>query len=76
MRQWYIRFKAGNFENGYYEIGENFDLVKDLCKSEFIKDCKALGFTPITAELTYCDCLLYTSPSPRDKRQSRMPSSA
>ena len=23
----------------------------------------------------YC-CLLYTSPSPRDKRQSRMPSSA
>ena len=31
------------------------------------------------AELTNneaCYCLLYTSPSPRDKRQSRMPSSA
>ena len=27
------------------------------------------------AELRFC-CLLYTSPSPRDKRQSRMPSSA
>ena len=26
--------------------------------------------------LSSCDCLLYTSPSPRDKRQSRMPSSA
>ena len=26
--------------------------------------------------LEYADCLLYTSPSPRDKRQSRMPSSA
>ena len=25
---------------------------------------------------SYWDCLLYTSPSPRDKRQSRMPSSA
>ena len=25
---------------------------------------------------TSCYCLLYTSPSPRDKRQSRMPSSA
>ena len=25
---------------------------------------------------TICACLLYTSPSPRDKRQSRMPSSA
>ena len=24
----------------------------------------------------YTACLLYTSPSPRDKRQSRMPSSA
>ena len=24
----------------------------------------------------FMDCLLYTSPSPRDKRQSRMPSSA
>ena len=27
-------------------------------------------------ELTSTSCLLYTSPSPRDKRQSRMPSSA
>ena len=28
------------------------------------------------AELLSISCLLYTSPSPRDKRQSRMPSSA
>ena len=27
-------------------------------------------------QLKSSDCLLYTSPSPRDKRQSRMPSSA
>ena len=27
-------------------------------------------------EAQICSCLLYTSPSPRDKRQSRMPSSA
>ena len=26
--------------------------------------------------VSYYSCLLYTSPSPRDKRQSRMPSSA
>ena len=31
-------------------------------------------FAPLLAP--YGDCLLYTSPSPRDKRQSRMPSSA
>ena len=30
----------------------------------------------VLAEGTLDDCLLYTSPSPRDKRQSRMPSSA
>ena len=30
----------------------------------------------IDAAQQVIDCLLYTSPSPRDKRQSRMPSSA
>ena len=30
----------------------------------------------ITALARFIICLLYTSPSPRDKRQSRMPSSA
>ena len=29
---------------------------------------------PATADVTYC--LLYTSPSPRDRQKSRMPSSA
>ena len=30
----------------------------------------------IVSLLGFISCLLYTSPSPRDKRQSRMPSSA
>ena len=30
----------------------------------------------VEAKAKYTICLLYTSPSPRDKRQSRMPSSA
>ena len=33
-----------------------------------------LIFFIVTAN--FINCLLYTSPSPRDKRQSRMPSSA
>ena len=33
--------------------------------------CDFLSLRPV-----FRDCLLYTSPSPRDKRQSRMPSSA
>ena len=32
--------------------------------------------TPAGTDVTFRTCLLYTSPSPRDKRQSRMPSSA
>ena len=30
----------------------------------------------VSQNYVYLACLLYTSPSPRDKRQSRMPSSA
>ena len=33
-------------------------------------------FESVTAVVNIKSCLLYTSPSPRDKRQSRMPSSA
>ena len=33
-------------------------------------------YGPIDPKASDMDCLLYTSPSPRDKRQSRMPSSA
>ena len=39
------------------------------------KRCEAL-MAGHDATLEVSDCLLYTSPSPRDKRQSRMPSSA
>ena len=47
-----------------------------LASPESIK-CKGLE---ATGQFSLCaqteTCLLYTSPSPRDKRQSRMPSSA
>ena len=35
-----------------------------------------LDFLDIPSDHIAISCLLYTSPSPRDKRQSRMPSSA
>ena len=35
-----------------------------------------LGANVVLVEGDRMGCLLYTSPSPRDKRQSRMPSSA
>ena len=36
----------------------------------------SMGMVGQRALMMYPPCLLYTSPSPRDKRQSRMPSSA
>ena len=49
-------------------------------KSSFInhllgEDIQKTGLAPTDDGFTII-CLLYTSPSPRDKRQSRMPSSA
>ena len=32
--------------------------------------------TPVVAKVLQNSCLLYTSPSPRDRQKSRMPSSA
>ena len=41
-----------------------------------LMQCVLATSKPLYLVLTYYTCLLYTSPSPRDKRQSRMPSSA
>ena len=53
--------------------------VQDGADDTLIKNCYVEGRMRLSAELyneTNSFCLLYTSPSPRDKRQSRMPSSA
>ena len=63
---------GGKFEKGAYQTSGRLhgvgvtvvNFLSQWAKSEVSRD----GFT--------WSCLLYTSPSPRDKRQSRMPSSA
>ena len=50
------------------------ELLKSIRLSE-IEIGRILQEARETAKISL-DCLLYTSPSPRDKRQSRMPSSA
>ena len=60
-------------------IGFLNHMLEQLSKhSSMDMNIKAKGDTHIDLHHTTEDtgCLLYTSPSPRDKRQSRMPSSA
>ena len=68
------------------EVKEVFDDIKKLRQVEEVNNFwKYLANHPPTLKRTWESlkevmqpgaCLLYTSPSPRDKRQSRMPSSA
>ena len=43
---------------------------------QYLEKLKVDAQKDVTDKTDYTTCLLYTSPSPRDKRQSRMPSSA
>ena len=55
---------------------ENVD-TDQIIPARFLKATERVGFGDnLFRDWRYNACLLYTSPSPRDKRQSRMPSSA
>ena len=55
-----------------YRVNCPFNQVKESLTMPFYFDPNTISrFRSID-----CDCLLYTSPSPRDQRGSRMPSSA
>ena len=60
---------------GYVYEGEKAPEACPVCKAPADKFVKQDGEMSWAAEHVV-GCLLYTSPSPRDKRQSRMPSSA
>ena len=71
-----------NFQLYFREVIKNWKLIIGVALVVIALFFYRAFSTPVTykAELTFMvnedDCLLYTSPSPRDKRQSRMPSSA
>ena len=68
---------------------ENFDAIEEALEvtdrgaeimkkepvSKPVKKIKS-GKEDLTKDYEYSSCLLYTSPSPRDRQKSRMPSSA
>ena len=63
------------------EFGEIEQLLHQIGTSEY--HAQVLGGIPMSqgeivrlSDIGISDCLLYTSPSPRDRTRSRMPSSA
>ena len=63
-----------------FREGEVGDYAYQIVKGK-IEVCKFNGDEYVTLSILekgalFGDCLLYTSPSPRDKHRSRMPSSA
>ena len=59
------------------EVEEEFEkdfAIYDL--NQFLSGLSLYDAPDLEFGDSYLTCLLYTSPSPRDKRQSRMPSSA
>ena len=67
----YSRFAQDNADKMEIAIAREAELQKDGCVSPDELDDAGLEL----AELSEV-CLLYTSPSPRDRQKSRMPSSA
>ena len=56
----------------HYGTGE----VKAFTEIDNAPEERERGITIATSHVEYESCLLYTSPSPRDRTRSRMPSSA
>ena len=61
--------QTANMSSGLYVYDVEYTQSDEITKERIVE-----GMITILPEST--TCLLYTSPSPRDKRQSRMPSSA
>ena len=79
MRELIKSMREATMKSGLLD-SDGEKLGTDLLDQQFAVQLSGLpgGLTDaITRQLTQqMSCLLYTSPSPRDKRQSRMPSSA
>ena len=56
--------------------GSNFVLIGLVSITSTLGTLKEIERAPAISDPSFSDCLLYTSPSPRDRTRSRMPSSA
>ena len=67
-----------NFEYDYMEFLAPGLIIMTMMQNAFANTSSSLLSSKVAGNIVdlLMPCLLYTSPSPRDKRQSRMPSSA
>ena len=80
VTEYYVRVNGETVATGYIPIGKSKETQEQVLSDMMSKD-EELGLydQPTDCDgthLEYKDCLLYTSPSPRDGLLSRMPSSA
>ena len=85
-----VQLVGNNFLVRGYENGKHFMTRETFSPTLFVSSNKKTKYKTLAGEHVepinpgsvrdcrefFKSCLLYTSPSPRDKRQSRMPSSA
>ena len=72
-------YKAKGVDVISLSLGEpDFKTPTHICEGakRSIDSGKFFSYPPVPGYLDLRDCLLYTSPSPRDRTRSRMPSSA
>ena len=72
MEESKIRIIRGVIEDPKQET----EIVNRINEKMFELELPKIQFEKVYSDSNIITCLLYTSPSPRDKRQSRMPSSA
>ena len=60
----------------FLDLGDQQDLVEQFIDTDVLQSRNLLGDDVAAEGLGDEFCLLYTSPSPRDRQKSRMPSSA
>ena len=68
MRKTELKIKLSN-------LNHNIDVIKEYTNADIQAVVKANSYGLSASEVAKT-CLLYTSPSPRDRTRSRMPSSA
>ena len=67
---------TGKSSEPFLDMDLNIEALGAISKSKALQELKSsVGFATASKH-TQHTCLLYTSPSPRDRQKSRMPSSA